>query len=190
MLYGPTVILSKFKSAKITCRAFLVVLCLLMTQVSLYGANVSSNKTFTYQLSVNEFVSSFIEIPTSTITAPTTTTSSKYLAGRAYIYDEHNQRVGNCSASFLCIKNSDNIIYNDISNYLSTDSGLIVSWFTPTTLANLELDTIVNSMVTECLVTVNTKIGASIFYGQNYELVVSSDGSTIYFQFTRIGNIF
>lgn len=165
-------------------------MCMLFSQPHLFGANNSSKETFTYHLSIADFAQSFIEIPTSTVTNPTTTVSSTYLAGRAYIYDENNQNVGNCSASFLCIQNEDNSIYNDISNYLSTDSGLIVSWFTPTTLINLELDSIINSMVTQCLVTVTTKIGASPFYGQNYELIVSSDGSNIYFQFTRIGTIF
>ena len=64
--------------------------------------------------------------------------------------------------------------------------GLIVTWFTPTTLINLELDSVIHSMVTECIVTVTTKIGFSPFYGKTYNLVVSSDDGKIYFKFTRI----
>ena len=70
------------------------------------------------------------------------------------------------------------------------DNGLIVSWFTPTTLINLELDTIINSMVTECMVVASTKIGVNPFYGQTFNLIVSSDDEKIYFEFTRTGTIF
>ena len=54
--------------------------------------------------------------------------------------DQHS--VGRCSASFLCYQTAQGF-YTDISNYLSVDNGLIVSWFTPTTLINLELDNII-----------------------------------------------
>ena len=81
-------------------------------------------------------------------------------------------------------------IYTDISNYLSAANGLIVTWFTPTTLINLELDSIINSMVTECTVVATTKVGFAPFFGQTFNLIVSSDGEKIYFQFTRIGTIF
>ncbi|MFN4174159.1 MAG: hypothetical protein ACK4HV_03530 [Parachlamydiaceae bacterium] len=119
--------------------------------------------TLTYYLNISDFIESFIEIPTSNVSEDSSTISSTYLAGRAPLYDEKNQKVGVCSASFLCMQNSDGI-YNDISNYLSVDSGLVVSWFTPTRLINLELDSIVNSMVTECIVLANTKIGVNPFY--------------------------
>lgn len=49
-------------------------------------------------------------------------------------------------------------IYTDISNYLSVDNGLIVLQLTPTTLINLELDSIVHSMVAECLVKASIKM--------------------------------
>lgn len=149
----------------------------------------SSHETLTYFLNITDFASSFIEIPTSNVVVPSPTISSKYLAGRAPLYDMNNQKVGTCSASFLCMQNADGI-YTDISNYISVDSGLVVTWFTPTTLINLELDTIVNSMVTECMVVATTKIGVSPFYGQSFNLIVSSNEGRIYFEFTRTGTIF
>jgi hypothetical protein len=141
--------------------------------------------SFTYHLSIAAFAQSFIEIPTSNLFDPSSTLASTYLAGRAPLYDESNRKVGTCSASFLCMQTADGI-YTDISNFLSVDSGLIVSWFTPTTLLNLELDSIIHSMVTECLVTASTKVGVNPFYGQTFNLVVSSDSQNIYFSFTKV----
>ncbi|MBS0638102.1 MAG: hypothetical protein JSS12_11385, partial [Verrucomicrobia bacterium] len=57
---------------------------------------------------------------------------------------------------------------------------------TPTTLINLELDTIVHSMVTECIVKASTKVGFNPFYGETFNMVVSSDSGKIYFTLTRI----
>ena len=145
----------------------------------------TKNKTFTYHLSVADFANSFVEIPTSNVSPESSTRSSTYLAGRAPLYDAFNKKVGTCSASFLCMQTADGI-YTDISNYLSVDSGLIVTWFTPTTLINLELDTIIHSMVTECLVIASTKVGVNPFFGQTFDLVVSSDNQNIYFKFTKI----
>lgn len=142
-----------------------------------------------YYLFVEDFAESFIEIPTSNVSVSSPTISSKYLAGRAAVYNELNEKVGTCSASFLCMQNADGI-YTDISNYLSVDSGLIVTWFTPTTLINLELDSIINSMVTECIVVASTKVGVNPFYGQTFSLIVSSDNQKIYFKFTRTGTVF
>src|SRR5690349_3861813 len=100
-----------------------------------------------YYLNVDDFISSFIEIPTSNVLVDSTTLSSTYLAGRAPLYNTLNQKVGTCSASFLCMQTEDGSIFTDISNYISVDNGLIITWFTPTTLLNLELDSIVHSMV-------------------------------------------
>jgi len=143
-----------------------------------------------YFLKVTDFINSLIEIPARPIRNPhihNTTTDSKYLAGIANIYvpgdDQHS--VGRCSASFLCFKN-DQRFFTDISNYISVDNGLIVSWFTPTTLINLELDNIIIGMVTECIVVAATKIGPNPFYGETFNLVVSSDGQQIQFEFTNI----
>lgn len=147
------------------------------------------SEPITYYLSIADFAASFIEIPTSNVSGSSPTIASSYLAGRASIYDMDNKKVGTCSASFLNMQNADGV-FTDISNYLVTDSGLIVTWFTPTKLLNLELDSIIHGMVTECTVTVTTKIGASRFFGQTFNLIVSSDDEKIYFQFTRIGTIF
>lgn len=141
-------------------------------------------KNLSYYLNISDFADSFIEIPTSNVFDESTTTSSKYLAGRAPLYNRRGKEVGTCSASFLCMQNTDGI-YTDISNYLSVDNGLIVSWFTPTTLINLEVDSIINSMVTQCIVKASTKIGFNPFYGEEFNLVVSSDDEKIYFKFTK-----
>ena len=162
-------------------------------------ATPNGEQPMKYFLKVNEFIASLVKIPSMPIAFPTptptphfpdvhnTTSASKYLAGIANIYlpgdDQHS--VGRCSASFLCFKN-DQRFYTDISNYISVDNGLIVSWFTPTTLINLELDSIINSMVTECIVVAATKIGPNPFYGETFNLVVSSDGQQIQFEFTNI----
>ncbi len=140
---------------------------------------------FSYYLYTKDFIQSFIEIPTSNVSIDSSTISSKYLAGRAPIYNVKNEKVGTCSASFLCLQNGDGI-FTDISNYLSVDNGLIISWFTPTTLINLALDSIINSMITECIVEASTKIGINPFYGKKFNMIVSSDGNKIYFNLTKI----
>src|SRR4029077_3746520 len=151
-----------------------------------------NGEPMTYFLNVTDFINSLIEIPAKPIKKPhihNTTTDSKYLAGVTNIYipgDDQNS-VGHCSASFLCFKN-DQRFFTDISNYISVDNGLIVSWFTPTTLIDLELDSVINSMVTECIVVAATQIlpNPNPFYGETFNLVVSSDGLHIQFDFTQI----
>lgn len=158
----------------------------------------SGEESMTYVLKVTEFLESLIEIPASPIPPPphfpnfrNSTTDSKYFAGISNIYipGDNQNSVGRCSASFLCFKN-DNRFFTDISNYLSVDNGLIVSWLTPTTLINLELDNIINGMVTECIVVASTKIGPNPFYGETFNLEVSSITSggvkQVQFQFTQI----
>jgi len=155
-----------------------------------------NGESMTYFLKVREFIESLIEIPATPIpphfpNPPRNhTTDSKYLAGIANIYmpgDFHS--VGRCSASFLCFKNNHRF-YTDISNYISVNNGLIVSWLTPTTLINLELDSIINGMVTECIVVAATKIGVNPFYGETFNLTVSSEKpggvEQIQFVFTNI----
>ena len=151
-----------------------------------------TEEPMTYFLKVTDFIESLIEIPARPIRNPhihNTTTDSKYLAGIANIYipgDDQNS-VGRCSASFLCYK-TDQRFYTDISNFISVDNGLIVSWLTPTTLINLELDSIINGMVTECIVVASTKIGVNPFFGGTFNLVVSSQmsGQQVQFDFTNI----
>ena len=153
-----------------------------------------NGEPMTYFLNVTDFINSIIEIPSRPVINPhihNTTLDSKYLAGIANIYipgdDQHS--VGRCSASFLCYKNAQGF-YTDISNYLSVDNGLIVSWLTPTTLINLELDNIIIGMVTECIVVASTKIGVNPFYGETFNLVVSSITSggvqQVQFEFTNL----
>lgn len=142
------------------------------------------NKQLSYYLYISDFIPSFIEIPTSNVAVDSSTISSTYLAGRAPIYNELNVKVGTCSASFLCMQNSDGI-FTDISNYLSVDNGLIITWFTPTTLINLELDSILHSMVTECIVVASTKVGFNPFYGKTFNMIVSSDNEKIYFKLSK-----
>jgi len=159
---------------------------LLDESADLYLKKCKNKTRLTYYLFVEDFIKSFIEIPTSNVSGDSTTTSSKYLAGRAPVYNLKNEKVGTCSASFLCMQNQEASIFTDISNYLSIDNGLIVSWFTPTTLLNLELDTITRSMVTECIVLASTKVGFNPFYGKYFNMIVSSDQSKIYFQLYKI----
>src|SRR6266536_942060 len=146
----------------------------------------------TYFLKVREFIEGLIEIPATPIPphfpnpALNRTTDAKYLAGIVNIYVPGVRATfGRCSASFLCYKHNHRF-YTYISNYISVDNGLIVSWFTPTTLINLEVDSIINGMVTECIVVAATKIGPNPFYGETFNLVVSSDGQQIQFEFTNI----
>lgn len=178
------------QSVKSACTAFLLLFIgLLCFAHPLYSAKRTEPETITYYLYIADFANSFIEIPTSNVSVDSTTIASSYLAGRAPIYDVMDKPVGTCSASFLSMQTPDGI-YTDISNYLSAVDGLIVTWFTPTKLINLELDSIINSMVTECTVTAITKIGFAPLFGQTFNLVVSSDGEKIYFRFTRMGMIF
>ncbi len=178
-------------SIKNGCTAFLLLLFVGLACHShpLCAVNFTEPETITYYLYIADFAESFIEIPTSNISEDSPTIDSSYLAGRAPIYNVNNMQVGTCSASFLSMQTEDGI-FTDISNYLSADNGLIVTWFTPTTLINLELDSIVNSMVTECTVVVTTKVGFAPLFGQTFDLIVSSDSEKIYFQFSRIGTIF
>lgn len=162
---------------------------LLLLYIGLAGHSLYGVETFTYSLSVAEFINSFITIPTSNVSGGSSTTGSSYWAGRAALYDTENRKVGICSASFLNMQNAEGV-FTDISNYIEVDNGLIVTWFTPTNPVALEIDSVVNSMVTECIVVANTKILLNPFYGQTFNLIVSSSGGRIYFQFTRTGTIF
>lgn len=143
------------------------------------------HKKLLYYLYVDDFIQSFIKIDTENVSMDSTTIKSKYLAGRAALYNEKDEKVGICSASFLCMQNSENI-FTDISNYLTVENGLVISWFTPTTLINLELDSILHSMVTECIVLANTKIGFNPYYGKKFNMIVSSDSGKIYFKLREI----
>jgi hypothetical protein len=81
-------------------------------------------------------------------------------------------------------------IYTDISNYLAANDGLVVTWSTSTTLTNLELDSLINAMIAQSTVIVATKVGSASFFGETFDLFISSDGEKLYFEFSRIGTIF
>lgn len=150
------------------------------------SASSSATGGLSFYLLISDFVQSFITIPTSNALLNGTTIASSYLAGRAPLYNgSTNLKAGICSASFLNMQTPDGI-FTDISNYISAEGGLIIFWATPSTLLNLELDSIVNSMVTEAKVTVTTKVGLSLYYGKTFDLVVSSDQTRINFVFTPI----
>lgn len=168
---------------------FLLYIGLIGHAHSAYAAANGQSQTITYYINISDFAQSFIQIPTSNLYVDSSTIASSYLAGRAPLYSMDNSKVGTCSASFLSMQTADGI-FTDISNYIATDAGLIVTWFTPTTLLNLELDSIIHGMVTECTVVVTTKVGFSAFFGQTFNLIVSSENGRIYFEFTRIGTIF
>ena len=137
-----------------------------------------------YYLNIQEFIENIITIPTSNLNEESTNTSL-YFAGRSPVYNaKTNKLCGYCSASFLCIE-TDNVVAN-ISNYLSIENGLIVSWFTPSTPLNLEIDSIIHSMVTECIVKASTKIGFNPYYGDTFNMKVSSSNNKIYFKLHKI----
>ena len=157
---------------------------------------LAATQPLTYFLKVSEFLQSIVQIPATPVkfqnpAIVNTTTASKYFAGIADIYvpSAPHKSVGRCSASFMCFKN-DGRYYTDIANYISVNNGLIVSWFTPTTLLNLALDSAIHSMVTECIVLASTKVGFNPYYGKQFNLKVSSGKTAgveqIRFQFTRI----
>ncbi len=174
-------------------------LFLLLCVPSFTYSNLESNKvqnwinipykkteTLSYYFYINDFINSFIGIPTSNITVDSSTINSTYLAGNASIYNMLGTPVGTCSASFLCIQNNSGIFTSN-SNYLSINNGLILSWLMPNTLTNLELNTIVQSMVGQNIVVSSAMIGTNPFYGKKFNINISSDGTKITFILTRVG---
>lgn len=142
--------------------------------------------TLSYYLVVNDFLNNVITIPTDNLNY-NKNLSSLYFSGVSKIYDSFtDEEKGNCSASFICI--NPGIVNLQIANYLYTTDGLIVSWFTPTTLPNLIIDEIIRGMVTECIVEVTTKVGFSKYYGKKFNMIVSENNGLIYFNLTEIMN--
>jgi hypothetical protein len=148
------------------------------------GTNMSNSNGLeaTYHLNTADLIGSLVQIPMSNVSGDSTTIASTYLAGTAPIYDASNTQAGTLSANFIVLQTADGIS-ETISSSLSTTDGLIVSWSTPTTAPNLELDSIVNSQVSEHIVTADAKVGSSAFYGKTSNLAISSDSNNIYFQF-------
>jgi hypothetical protein len=90
--------------------------------------------------------------------------------------------VGTFSVTFLSIQNAQGIT-TSIENHIETNGGLIVNWPTLAAPANLDLSTLMASIVTENIVTDTTKSGSSVFFGRSFDLLVSTDGSKITFRF-------
>lgn len=174
-----------------TYRAFFLCLFISLTAPlkPLHAANSSETDTITYYCYIEDFIESFIQIPTSNVSVGSPTIASRYLAGRSALYNTSNIQSGTCSASFLCMQNASGI-YTDISNYLAANDGLVVTWSTSTTLTNLELDSLINAMIAQSTVIVATKVGSASFFGETFDLFISSDGEKLYFEFSRIGTIF
>lgn len=122
-------------------------------------------------LNISEFINSLVNVPT-VIPNSSSITNSLYIYGCSSVYrNKTDKKCGICSASFMCSKNKSDI-YTNITNYLSLGNGLIVSWLTPARPQNLEVDSIIHSMVTECIVVSSTKIGVNPYYGKKYNLTV------------------
>jgi hypothetical protein len=138
---------------------------------------------YQYYLNIDEFVNNLVDIPVTV----SSNIASAYFASRAPIYQVGSTTsIGVCSASFLCINNGDNV-FVDISNYININNGLIVSWFTPTTVEALELDQIIYAMITQAIVRVVTRIGSpNDFYRRTYSLTVTSNGPKIFFLFEYV----
>jgi hypothetical protein len=156
--------------------------------------NDNSNKNLIYYMIAKDFITNTIVIPTSNNDS-NSTNSSSYFAGRTTLFDLSHNPCGTCGATFLNIQvpngfgfgtGSGSNIYTQIYNFLTIDNGLIISWLTPTNPINLEIDSILNSMVTECIVTSTTKIGVNPYYGKTFNMVVSSNKGIIMFNLTQI----
>ncbi len=142
--------------------------------------------TLSFYLKTKDFLQNSITIPTNNLVC-NNNLSSLYFSGVSNIYDSFtNEEKGNCSASFICI--NPGVVNLQIANYLYTYDGLIISWFTPTTLPNLIIDDLIFGMVTECIVDVTTKVGLSKYYGKKFSMIVSQNDGLIYFNLTEIIN--
>lgn len=140
--------------------------------------------TLSYYLKVSDFLKNSIVIPSNNLNF-NKNLSSLYFTGVSNIYDSFtNEEKGNCSASFICI--NPGVVNLQIANYLYTYDGLIITWFTPTTLPNLIIDELIFGMVTECTVEVTTKVGISKYYGKKFSMIVSQNNGLIYFNLTEI----
>jgi hypothetical protein len=136
----------------------------------------------TYHLVLEDFEKSLIEIPTSNTAVDSTTLASSYLAGTVALLDTDGDAVGTFSATFLSIQNAAGIT-TTIENHLTTDAGLIVDWSTTASPANLELSALVSAVVTRSTVTVTTGSGASVYFGHDFDLVVTANTTQAKFRF-------
>jgi len=146
--------------------------------------NPITKKYYLYQ---QDFVDGLVQIPTEKIKKDENTNIiSLYAGAKCKLYNYENNKVcGICSATFFCIK-YEHGTYADISNYLSVDDGLIISWFTPSKPRSLAHDDIMHSMVTECIVSADTLVNKNPYYGMTFNMVVSAHRGVITFALTQI----
>ena len=146
------------------------------------ATTTSSADGGTYYIDNAVMVASFVEIPTSNTVFDTTTLSSSYIVGSAPLLDGSGTRVGTYTATFLSLQTASGVT-TEITNYLSTDAGLVVTWTTQATPSNLAFTTIAESLATDSTVSATTKIGSSPYFGKTYNLVVSEAGTGAEFHF-------
>lgn len=141
--------------------------------------------TLSYYMKVSEFASNTIIIPTQNLNN-FSTNQSVYSSGVTNIYDTVTQEtVGNYSGAYICIDNG-NSIQGQITNYLYTNDGLIISWVFGSTFANLIIDQLIFGIVGEYIIDVTTKIGTSKYYGKKFNMEVSANNGNIYFNLVEI----
>jgi hypothetical protein len=139
---------------------------------------------YQYYLNVEEFINNLVEIP---VIYSTGASPSASIAARAPLYKVGSTNpIGTCSASFLCLNDGENV-FVDISNFINIENGMIVSWFTPTTVQALELNQIIYAMITQAIVRVTTKTGSpNNFFSRTYSLTVTTNGPKIFFLFEYV----
>ncbi len=134
----------------------------------------------TYFVIADDLVQNLIEVPTSNVSIGSGTISSRYLAGTVPLYNADGTTVGVFSVTFLLMQTADGISA-DLTGYLSTSDGLTLTWAAPTTVVDLQLDTIVGSVVGEGSQNVTAIAGSAHFTGHVFRLAFSAVGSRIYF---------
>jgi hypothetical protein len=145
-------------------------------------ATTPSTDGGTYYIDNAVLDGSFVEVPTSNTVFNVTTLSSSYIVGSAPLLDGSGTQVGTYTATFLSLQTASGIT-TDITNYLSTDAGLVVTWTTQAAPSNLAFSTIAESLATDNTVTALTKVGSSAYFGKTYNLVVSEGGPGAEFHF-------
>ena len=146
------------------------------------AATTPSTDGGTYYIDNAALDASFVEIPTSNTVFNTTTLASSYLVGSAPLLDGSGTQIGTYTATFVSLETAGGVT-TDITNFLSTDAGLVVTWTTQATPSNLSFATITESVVTDTTVTATTKVGSSPYFGKTYDLVVSEGGPGAEFHF-------
>ena len=158
------------------------------SQQGIAAAAIPASRTFyagTYHVRKSTFEKSFVQVPTSNVSGNSSTISSQYLVGTAPIYDAANHRVGTYSATFVTLQNA-NGISTDSTSYFSAGAGLVATWSTPKKVKNLTLTAITGSVASKgTLISIATKVASSKYFGDSFDLVITSSGGNLYFAFDR-----